>query len=262
MKSVRFLGLISIIFFTAFKDTNYRQIENNSFGLGEKYHYKVKYGPLTIGVADVFVDNKVYSVNDRPCYKIDVLGKTAGLTDLFHVKNLYRSYVDTVSIVPQKFVYSAREGDFKRDQSMLFDHTTNKVVKYEKEKQNTFKVPDNIQDVISGYYYLRTLDLAGLKMGQSVSAPLFFDEDLYEMKVKYAGKAIIRTRFGKINVIKLHPILPKNKLFEGEEAIRIYVSNDKNRVPIQIEVDFSIGKVVMELKDYENTKTPLTWIKK
>lgn len=262
---MKFLKTIFIIVFFssfAFKDSNYRNIENKSFGLGEQYHYKVKYGPITIGIADVFVENKTYLVNNRPCFKVDVIGKTAGLTDMFHVKNSYRSYVDTLAILPQKFVYSAREGDFKRDQSMIFDHLSNKVTKFENEKNSIYKVPNNIQDVISGYYYLRTLELAQLKNGQEVSAPLFFDEDLYQMKVKFAGKTTIKTKFGKINVLKLHPILPKNKLFEGEEAIRIYVSNDNNRVPIQIEVDFSIGKVTMELKDYKNTKTPLNWIKK
>jgi hypothetical protein len=258
MLSVKYLVLI-ILFCSFTISGEFRTIPNDSFRAGESYDYKVKYGFLTIGEAEVDVDEKIYLINSRPCYKVNVLGKTAGLTDVFKVRNTYRSYVDTLAFIPHKFIYSARENTYKRDQVMSFDHQKNEVVKTEKEESKTFNVPNNIQDVISGYYFLRTIDFSKFSIGQTVTSPLFFDENLYQMKIKYAGKGIVHTRFGKMRVLKLNPILPKNDLFKSENAIRIWVSDDKNRVPLKIEVDFSFGTIDMEIKNYKGVKYPFVW---
>ncbi len=257
------LRLKSIIIFCIFcsftVSGDFRNIPNDSFKAGESYDYKVKYGFLTIGEAEVDVDPKIYLVNNRPCFKVNVLGKTAGLTDMFKVRNTYRSYVDTLAFIPHKFIYSARENSYKRDQVMSFDHLKHEVVKVEKEQTKTFEVPNNIQDVISGYYFLRTIDFSKYPIGHTVSSPLFFDEDLYQMKIKFAGRGIVNTKFGKMRVLKLNPILPKNDLFKGENAIRIWISDDKNRVPLKIEVDFSFGTINMEIKNYKGVKYPFVW---
>lgn len=258
MLSFKYFILISLFCSFTFVE-DFRTIQNDSFRAGESYDYKVKYGFLTIGEAEVDVDDKIYAVSNRPCFKVNVVGKTAGLTDVFKVRNTYRSYVDTLAFIPHKFIYSARENSYKRDQIINFDHHKNEAIKVEKEQSKTFAVPNNIQDVISGYYFLRTIDFSKFSIGQSISSPLFFDEDLYIMKIKYAGKGIIHTKFGKTRVLKLNPILPKNDLFKGENAIRIWVSDDRNRVPLKIEVDFSFGTIDMEIKNYKGVKYPFIW---
>ena len=254
LNSKYFIIILLFCSFTFLGD--FRTIQNDSFKAGESYDYKVKYGFLTIGEAEVDVDEKIYAVNNRPCFKVNVVGKTAGLTDVFKVRNTYRSYVDTLAFIPHRFIYSARENSYKRDQVISFDHQKNEVVKVEKEQTKTFTVPNNIQDVISGYYFLRTVDFSKFTIGHTVTSPLFFDEELYNMKIKYAGKGIVHTRFGKIRVLKLNPILPKNDLFKGENAIRIWVSDDRNRVPLKIEIDFSFGTIDMEIKNYKGVKYP------
>ncbi len=233
----------------------------NNFQMGEEYHYRVKYGILTIGSANVGVDTRIYQVNGLPCYKIHILGRTEGITDLFKVRNTYTTYMDTVHYLPQKFEYSARENNYRRDQVLYFDHNKNVVVKKEEESVDTYSVPKNIHDVITGYYSLRHVDFSQYTIGQTYSAPLFFDDEHYRFRVKYAGKAAIRTRFGKINVLKLNPVLPDNKLFKGEDAIRVWVSDDRNRVPVKIEVDFSFGTIVMEMRKYKKNLFPFEFSK-
>lgn len=238
---------------------NYRYVQNTSFKAGEYFEYKVKFGFLPVGEAQVDVSPQIYIANNRPCYRINVLGRTTGLTDLFKIRNIYRTYLDTSAILPQKFVYSARENNYTRDQTITFNHQANTALREEKTEKRTFKVPDNIHDVVSGYYFLRIVDFSKMKIGETVTAPLFFADEIYQMKVKYNGKGTVRTRYGKINVIKINPILPPNGMFDGEDAIRVWVSDDKNRVPIKIEVDFAVGGASMELKEYRNVRYPFDW---
>ncbi len=247
-------GLSSFVF-----GDSYRYLPNTSFKAGEYFEYKVKFGFLPIGEATVDVSPQIFSVNNRPCFRVNILGKTTGLTDLFHIRNTYRSYLDTSALLPQKFLMSLQENNYKKDQTITFDHIANAAIREQNKEKKNFKLPDNVHDVVSGYYFLRTIDFSKVKLGEAVSSNMFFDDEIYTMKVKFNGRGVVKTRFGKINVIKLNPILPPNKMFEGEDAIRIWVSDDQNRVPIRIEIDFSVGSASMELKEYRNTRYDFDW---
>lgn len=254
-------SLLSLLFIASTPPENtYRTLRQDSFQAGEKYHYKIKLSFIPVGEADVSVHPSIFTLNNRPCYRVNVLGRTTGISDYFKVRNTYRSFVDTAAILPHRFVFSAREREYKKDQVLDFDHKRHQVVSTEKEEEKTFQVPTNVHDLISGYYYLRTLDYKKLANGQIISSPVFFDGELYNMRVKYAGKGEVKTRFGRIKVIKLTPILPPNKLFDGENGIRVWVSDDKNRVPVKLEVDFKIGGASMELDNYSGNKHAFNWI--
>lgn len=261
MKYLEKILLISFLFIASsfVVGDAYRFVPNTSFKAGEYFEYKVKFGILPIGEATVEVSPQIYSVNSRACYRVNVFGRTTGLTDIFHVRNTYRSYLDTAAILPQKFLMSLQENSYKKDQVILFDHSGNSALREQNNEKKSFNLPNNIQDVVSGYYFLRTLDYSRMRVGETIEAPMFFDDEVYLMKVKYNGKGVVKTKFGKIDVIKLTPVLPKNEMFKGEEAIRIWVSDDKNRVPIRIELEFPIGNASMEIKGYKNTRYTFDW---
>ena len=81
------------------------------------------------------------------------------------------------------------------------------------------------------------------------------------MKIKYKGKEEIKTDFGKINAIRLAPMMPENGLFEGENSIRLWLSDDKNRLPLKIQADMFVGAVEIDLKGYKNLKYPINFKK-
>ena len=243
----------------AFVGDSYRYIANDSFQAGERYEYRVKFGFVNIGVANVNVNDRIYSINKRPCYRISVFGRTTGLTDVFKVRNTYLSYVDTLAIVPHQFVYNAREGDYKREQNIYFNHPRSKATIIENKEKEYFDIPKYCQDVVSGYYFLRTLPFEKMRNGEIVEAPMLFASKIYNMKIRFKGRKAIDTKCGKINVFEINPILPSNDLFDGPEAIKVYVSDDKNRVPIEIFVDFKIGSSSIELKNYKNQRYPFDW---
>jgi hypothetical protein len=243
----------------AFNNWENRTVENTSFKQGEVLTYKMQYGFLTIGHADVSVHSKIFDVNSKPCYRVNVSGQTAGLASLWKVKNTYRSFMDTTTFLPQKFIYSARENDFKRDQTFIFDHYRNTVKRTEKEETKIFKTVANVQDLVSYYYLVRTQDFSKKPVGSSITTPMFFNDKMYNITMKYVGKEVIKTKYGKISVLKLYPILPNDMLFEGEGAIRIYVSDDENHIPVRFEIDFSFGTIDMELIGHKGERSPIKW---
>ncbi len=257
--------LLSLLIFSLFVlgitswETPNRMVRNEHFKPGEQYAYKVKLSFVPIGEANVRVEPQIMYVHQRPCYKVEIIGRTTGLSDFFKVRNTYQSWVDTTTLLSHRFFYQAREREYKRDQILVFDHHRQRVRAVEKDQTQEFEVPKNVQDLISGFYFLRTLDYDQWKPGQIITTPVFFDDELYQMKIRYAGRGSVKTKFGQLKVIKLHPILPPNKLFDGENGIRIWVSDDKNHVPVKVDVDFTVGGASMELKSYQGNRHPFHW---
>lgn len=236
----------------------YRRVVNTSFGPGEHLEYRVHYGFVNAAEATVDVSPTLYKVNDRPCYRVNVDGRTVGAFDFVTtIRDTWRSYIDTSAILPQKFYTSLQENKYRKEENITFNHATNTVKAEERTERDVFKVPDNVHDIISGYYFLRTIDFNRLPNGQIIELPAFYDDTVYNMKVRYRGKDVIKTKQGKINVLKLNPVLGDNALFKKDESIRIYVSDDANKVPVKAEVDLWVGSMVMDLKRNAGLKQPL-----
>lgn len=260
--------LLSYIFFffllSSFSigDNEYRRWKNSSFGRGEELQYRVHYGIINAGVATMKVDEDIHYVNGRPCYKIDVYGKTVGVFDFFtKIRDNWGAYVDTAAILPQQGYRNIEEGRYRKYEVSTFDHRNdtvemswldNETKKVKERKQ--FEVPNEVLDLVSGYYYLRTLDFSRYKVGDVISIDAFFDEEVYDFKIRYTDKQKLKTAVGEINSIVLTPIIPKNKLFNGENAIQVWISDDSNRIPLKIKANMFVGAVEIDITGYSNTR--------
>ncbi|MFN9501465.1 MAG: DUF3108 domain-containing protein [Chryseotalea sp.] len=50
-------------------------------------------------------------------------------------------------------------------------------------------------------------------------------------------------------------------MFDGENSITAWFSDDKNRIPLKIDAAMFIGSAGVELTDYGNLKHPLNLVK-
>ncbi|TAE46586.1 MAG: DUF3108 domain-containing protein [Cytophagia bacterium] len=267
MKRNFVFGLLCLFFASFVGEGSYRFIKNDIFGKNEHIEYGVSFGFLNAGVATVDVSPKHFLLNNRICYKIDVAGRTTGIGGgIVRVQDTWRTYLDTAAFVCHRSFRHIEEGSYRREELTDFKPLTNKgIMKFEeygekdpiskrKKGKKEFKIPDNVQDMVSGYYYLRTLNFDKMQIGEVVMISGMLEDKSYDLKIKYKGKDIIKTKFGKIHAHKIVPIMPDNQMFSGENSVRFWVSDDKNRVPVRVEADMFIGKIVVELKDYANLK--------
>lgn len=235
-------------------------VHNNiSFGRGEVIEYKAHYGFLNAAVAKMIISDSVYKVNERPCYKIDVYGESVGMFDLMlRIRDNWGTYLDTTQVLPQRFWRNIREGKYKKFEIVDFDQHRKKatVVKYDfksnkwKDK-NYYEIPPSCQDLVSGYYYLRTLDFKTLKKGQLINIDGFFDDEVFNFDIRYLGKEELKTKIGTFQTHKFLPIMPKNDLFEGENSITFWLSDDKNKIPLKIRANMFVGAVEIDITSYK-----------
>lgn len=244
-----------------------RFVPNQSFDAGEVIKFRAHYGFLTGGEGVMSISDNIYSVNGRPCYKIDLFGETTGLVDyMFSVKDNWRSYVDTTALLPQKFYMFIKEGNFRKNQGVIFDHTEQRAVvevmdKHTRElkRKEEYDIPVFAQDIISGYYFLRTLDYSSLEVGDIIKVDGFFDKDIYNFRIRFQGREIIDTDLGEFPALRFVPLMHENDLFDGEESIEFWLSDDERRLPLKIRAEMFVGAVELDIKEYYSEETGL-WV--
>ena len=246
-------------------DNGYRQIKNNSFYAGEKLEYRVHLGFLSGAYATIEISETIYTINERPCFRINIHGRTAGVIDLFYkVRDTWGSYLDTAAIVPQRFYRYIRENKYRKNEIVDFDHFKDSVTVARldkktmklKEKVN-FPIANNSQDLVSGAFYLRTMNLGKKKKGEIIHIKGFFDDETFDMKIKYLGTETLRTKVGTFETHVMAPILPKNKLFKDEDAVKLWLSKDDNKIPLKIQAEMFVGAVEVDIKSYENLRNEI-----
>jgi len=120
-----------------------------------------------------------------------------------------------------------------------------------------FKVEPNTQDLLSAFYYARTLDMVNIRVGQEFEIQTFFDREMYPLKFKYLGKEVVKTKLGSFNCLKFRPMVEKGRVFKEEEDMTLWVSDDQNKVPIRLKTDLLVGSIEMDLVEYKNLVRPL-----
>ncbi len=262
------LTVILCGFVTDTKET-YRYIKNDSFARGEAIYFKMTYGIFTVGKGNVQIQPNYFKINGRDCFKVDVQGKTVGMVDwVADVDDTWGAYIDTAALIPHQFYRRIREGRYKKDEWTNFDQVNHKIeVKTINQKTGSFRepkyydAPSQVRDMISGFLYLRVMDFSKLKEKDTVVVTGFFEDEFYKLSIVYHGKQTIKTKVGKVRTLVFKPLMPKNKVFNGENSITAWFSDDKNRIPIKISANMFVGSAGVEIIDHSGLKNPLNIVK-
>jgi hypothetical protein len=153
-----------------------------------------------------------------------------------------------------RFIRNVYEGGYKKYENVTFNKTTNSAI----TNQGVYKVPECVQDVLSAVYYSRNIDFNKYKVGDKINFSMFLDNEVYQMYLRYLGKETIKTKYGKFKAVKFKPLLIKGTIFEGGEKMTVWVSDDKNHIPLRIESPISVGSVKIDMISYRNLRYPLT----
>jgi hypothetical protein len=237
-----------------------RSVPQNSFGRGEVLSYKVHYGLINGGEATVETSNGLEHVNDRPCYKATVSGKTTGSLDFFlRIRDQWRAYIDTTSILPIRTQREIAENNYRKKETVDYDHQHDmvEVHNHSKNTHKSFKIANNSLDLVSGFYYLRTVNFDRMKVGEVIKMPGFFDDENFLLEVVFKGRQTVETKAGNIRTFKLVPKMPNNKLFKGENAITVYLSDDRNKIPVLFQAEMFVGSVKVDMFKYQGLKSRL-----
>ena len=247
---------------------NYKLQSELPFLAGEMLEFKamigwVKAAEATFGISDI-----IYTTNEKPTYRIDINARTVGIFDFVSsVRDNWGTYVDTTTMETQQFYRYIKEGRFRKNEIVYFDHQADSahVAKLNKEDRTLertvdYRISENVQDMVSSFYYLRAVDWSAFEVGDIITINVFFDDKLEPQRVKILGREVIKTKLGNIKSILLIPIREKDSLFVEENTVKVWLSDDLNKIPLKVKAKIYVGYLTVDLKEAKNLKHPLALV--
>lgn len=225
------------------------------FQVGEVLKYKLRYGFITAAEGTLKVLDTDLKFDGKPTYRLSVDGETSGTFDVFYkIRDHYDSYIDKVDLKPYFYQENIREGSYKRQDKARFSQDDKKVV----ATKGTFTTPTTQTfDLVSSYYFARSLDVSKMKVGDAVKLNYFLGDEVNQLEIQYVGKEVIKTKIGNIRCLKFSPSIKPGRIFRKDSRLYLWVTDDGNRVPVKAQVEILVGAVVMEIKSAEGLKYPL-----
>ncbi len=194
-------------------------------------------------------------LNGKNVYHVVGEGRTLPSYEwAYKAKDVYETYLDAETMMPLKFVRNINEGGYKKYQNVVFNRGANTAIC----KEGVFKVPECVHDVVSAVFFARNIDFSQLRTNDRIPFSVFLDNEVHNMYVRYLGKEVINTKYGKFNTIKFKPLTIQGTIFEGGEQMTVWVTDDPNHVPIRIESPIIVGKVRIDMTRFENLRHPMT----
>ncbi|MBL7138390.1 MAG: DUF3108 domain-containing protein [Bacteroidales bacterium] len=235
-------------------------IRNEAFTHGEYLEYSVYYdsyitGKVTAGIATAEVKFESKEVNGRQTYHLIGTGKTKGAFNLFFkVEDRFESFVDRELLVPWKFIRRTKEGDYEYDDDVKFNQFTGSYSSTRKNKS----MPKGTQDLISALYIARTYDISNAQPGDDFPITFLLDDSIYVSVIRYMGSEDVIVELGTFRCLRFQPLVVAGNIFSQPYPMDVWITDDKNHIPLLIKSAVIIGSVKLELSEYKGLANPFT----
>jgi len=250
---IRYLVLILLLALTVHSIG--QDNKNSAFITGEELTYRVYYSSAII---DATAGEAVLKVEDWTGYKtpekdtvfhIIATGKSKGVFNLFYkVRDKYESYFDKKTLLPFVFVRNTHEGDYSRYDYVTFNH--DKLIA--KTSRKSIFIPAKTYDLISAIYFMRTLDISDFNADSMYIINFYLDDSIYHSAIKYLGRDTLNFAGSMLPALKIAPMMATGEVFAEKYPMYLWVTDDRNHIPIKGTSKIIVGSINIELTGYKN----------
>lgn len=250
-KFILYILILSTFSFDSFKE--------DSFDVGEYIKFRIHYGIVNAGYATL--EMKDATINNKKVFHAVGKGYTTGMSRFFFkVEDLYESYFDKETGEPYRYVRKINEGGYTKNQEGFFNQKENRILvkDYKHKSEKTIVLTDNVQDILSSFYYLRNHpNIDKLQPGEAITIDMFFDEEITKFKLKYIGRQDITTKFGTVSTMVFKPLVQTGRVFKEKESLTLWITADDNKVPVRIKAELAVGSLKADIDEFKGLKSPL-----
>lgn len=234
----------------------------------------------SIGIAQS-ADFKAEQLNYRVLYKWGLVNKTAGRAKMslkptdsgyrailtarsepwadrvYHLRDTLVTVMDRQTLRPSRYEKIAHEdGKYSRDIiefTYLGNNVTGKCTRYRRGKKDatvttahsSLTATESAYDMLSVFYYIRSVDFASLGKNNKVTVTIFSGKKKETLSITYKGTEKINV---SSKIYNTHHVTFSftNGGKKSSEPIKAWLSDDYRKIPIKLEGQLKIGKVIVE----------------
>ncbi|MCD7970704.1 MAG: DUF3108 domain-containing protein [Alistipes sp.] len=243
-----------------------------AFGDNEKLTYVVSYRAAlvpNIEAGEVVLRTSRTTVGSQAAYNIYANAKVfPSFKSVFDLDDTYQSWLAADDLRPLKYSFRLREGKYRANADFNYDWGNQQVTTYfhnlKKPEGRTTVLELNRRsyDAIALFYNLRCVDMSKFGNGTRNNLQMVLDDKIRTVTFVYMGREQRKAgKLGTFQTLKFSCTIATSsdsESFEDGSVFYLWVTDDKNRIPVYLESPVKVGSVRVTLTDYQNLKHPLT----
>lgn len=220
------------------------------FGVGERMEYDVRFGRLHVGSGDMEV-LPMDTVRGRDAWH--TVFHVSGGIPFYHVNDRYESWMDAHTLSSLRFWQLIDEGNYEPKRHYEIFPERREFIENNREPQPSVAHP---LDDGSFIYFLRTIPL---RVGLDTTFNDYFIADRNPVRIRVIGRDTVDVPAGRFAALVIQPIINAKGIFRQGGDARIWLSDDANRIMLQMKSKLSFGSLNLYLKSYRpaTTSSPL-----
>jgi len=202
------------------------------------------------GDASLSVENEGV-VDGEVTYRfVSTANSSRFFSTFFKVEDTVVSVWSPSQRVPLRFERHISEGSYRKEESVVFDHDQHVAV-YEDGSEH--EVPEDVQDVLSAFYTVRT---QRLQVGDVIDIANHNNGKNYDLQVRVLTRETVEVPAGTFDCFVVEPLLETAGLFKQEGRLTIWLTADARHMPVLMKSKVAVGSIVAELESFRLGRPP------
>ena len=213
--------------------------------IGEKLTYSAYFGGVPAAEASLEIVGKE-KLNGTGTYHVRFSAKSKGIVNyLFPINDKIDLWLTEDSLLTVKESLRIREGNYKKSQEMILNHSKNFVVL----NSDTLTIPGNTHSPYALFYFFRIKDFNQVELDTLHTTN---GKRITDLKVEIERDVKVNVPAGSFTCTKISPMKLDEKEFKNKSQMSMLFSNDENRYPVKIWLTMKYGSLVLELNKITN----------
>ena len=243
------------------------EAKNDAFQSGEHVMYDLyfnwKFVWVKAGLASLTTNATTYQ--KKPAYRLNLLALSSKRVDFFFKMRDTLTSVIGEKLEPRYFRKGAEEGKRYTVDEAWFSYKDGLCYVNQKRTHRDGEVQEAVDsdsrciyDMLSILAQARSFDPANYKKGDRIKFPMATGRKVEEQTLIYRGVKNINAENDTTYRCLIFSLVEYNKKGKEKEVITFYVSDDKNHLPIRLDLYLNFGSAKAFLRSVKGNRYPLT----
>jgi hypothetical protein len=212
------------------------------FAVGETLTYSAKLGMLTLGSGTLEVAG-MDTLRGQETFRFRF--RLRGKTVFYSLDDVLESWVRTDDFTSLRFVQDFVENE--KPKHKTFEIFPDSGFYRESGRDSTLETPEDPLDDAAFFYFVR---VTPLEVGRKYVYERYFKKNKNPVTIEVVKREKMELPDGReVPCLVLHPVIDTKGMFSKRSDTRIWLTDDAQRLPVQIRSKFPFGTITLRLKD-------------
>ena len=244
-------------------------VKNTAFKSGETLMYDMyfnwKFVWFKVGSASLTTNSTPY--HGKEAYRASLITRTSKKADRYFVmRDTLKSYV-THDLVPLYYTKRAKEGDRYRTDEVWYSYKGGRSYARMRHRNRKGEISKKIAsranciyDMLSIMLRARCMNLDNVKKGFTYNFHMTDAGDIHNEKLVFRGRSTFQLEHTstKYRTLVFSYIEKDDDTGKDVELVKFYITDDKNHLPVRIDMNLKFGSAKAFLKGAHNILNPQT----